>query len=119
VTFAADANNKYVVNGGVAAPGTISLGRPGARVVVPTANAMTVGNNYAPNLAFERSAVVGIMRPPIFPQNATIQQTLISDQMGMTYLLLQIEQYGQTSWELHLAYGFKVVQSEHVALVLG
>ncbi|MEH6483032.1 MULTISPECIES: P22 coat - protein 5 family protein [Pseudomonas] len=119
VTFAADAANKYVVNTGVAAPGTITLGRPGAKVEIATANAMTVGNSYAPNLAFERSAVVGIMRPPIFPSNATIQQTMISDQMGMTYLLLQIEQYGQTTWELHLAYGFKVVQGEHVALVMG
>lgn len=119
VTFAADTANKYVVGTGVAAPGTISLNRPGARVTIPTGNALTVGNNYTPNLAFERSAVVGIMRPPVMPSNATIQQTLISDRFGMTYLLLQIEQYGQTSWELHLAYGFKVVQSEHVALVLG
>lgn len=119
VTFAADSANKYVVTNGVAAPGTISLGRPGARAVIATANALTVGNNYAPNLAFERSAVVGIMRPPAMPENATIDQMLISDQNGMTYLLLQIQQYGQTTWELHLAWGFKVVQSEHVCLVLG
>lgn len=119
VTFAADANNKYVVNTGVAAPGTIKLGRPGARVTIATANAMTIGNNYTSNLAFERSAVVGIMRPPVFPQNATINQMLISDSQGMTYLLLEIQQYGQTTWELHLAYGFKVVQSEHVAIVMG
>lgn len=119
VTFAADSVNKYVVTNGVAAPGTISLGRPGARTTIATANAMTIGANYAPNLAFERSAVVGIMRPPAMPENATIDQMLISDQNGMTYLLLQIQQYGQTTWELHLAWGFKVVQSEHVCLVLG
>lgn len=119
VTFAADTVNKYVVNTGVAAPGTIKLGRPGARMTIATANALTVGNSYTPNLAFERNAVVGIMRPPIFPDNATIQRTLISDQFGMTYLLLQIQQYGMTTWELHLAYGFKVVQSEHVAILLG
>jgi hypothetical protein len=59
------------------------------------------------------------MRPPAMPENATIDQMLISDQNGMTYLLLQIQQYGQTTWELHLAWGFKVVQSEHVCLVLG
>ena len=119
VTFAADSANKYVVNAGVAAPGTISLGRPGARAVIATANALTVGNSYTPNLAFERNAVVGIMRPPIFPENATIQKTLISDAFGMTYLLLQIQQYGMTTWELHLAYGFKVVQGEQVCLLLG
>jgi hypothetical protein len=119
VTFAADSANKYVVNTGVAAPGTITLGRPGARVVIATANALTVGNNYTPNMAFERSSVVGIMRPPLFPENATIQKLLISDKKGMTYLLVQIQQYGQTSWELHLAWGFKVVQGEHVALFMG
>lgn len=119
VTFAADTTNKYVVNNGVAAPGTISLGRPGARVVVPTANAMTVGNNYTANLAFERSAVVGVMRAPIIPANPIITQTLISDKYGMTYLLLQIAGYGMITWQLHIAYGFKVVQGEHVALVMG
>lgn len=119
VTFAADTANKYVVGTGVAAPGTISLNRPGARIVIPTANALAIGNSYTPNLAFERNAVVGIMRPPIFPDNATIQRTLISDSFGMTYLLLQIQQYGQTSWELHLCFGFKAIQSEHIALLLG
>lgn len=119
VTFAADSANKYVVGTGVAAPGTISLGRPGARAVIATSNALTVGNSYTPNLAFERNAVVGIMRPPIFPDNATIQKTLVSDAFGMTYLLLQIQQYGMTTWELHLAYGFKVVQGEQVAILMG
>lgn len=119
VTFAADTANKYVVNNGVAAPGTITLGRPGARVVIPTANAMTIGNNYTPNMAFERNAVVGVMRPPIMPANPTMQTQVISDSKGMSYLLVQIAQYGQITWELHLAWGFKVVQGEHVALLLG
>lgn len=119
VTFAADGANKYVVNTGVAAAGTISLGRPGARVAIADNNALTVGNNYTPNLAFERNAVVGVMRPPIIDPNPIMTQTLISDTTGMTYLLLEIAGYGMTTWELHLAYGFKVTQSEHVALVLG
>ena len=119
VTFAADAVNKYVVGTGITAPGTISLNRPGARVTIATGNALTVGANYTPNMAFERSAVVGIMRPPLFPDNPTMQKTLISDDKGMTYLLVQIAQYGQVTWELHLAHGFKVVQPEHVTLVLG
>jgi hypothetical protein len=118
VTFAADTVNKYVVNAGTTGPGTITIGRPGARVAIPNANAVSVGNDYTPVLAFERSAVVGVMRPPIMPANPTITQTLISDEMGMTYLLLDISQYGQRTWELHLAWGFKVVQPEHVAILL-
>lgn len=119
VTFAVDTTNKYVSNSNLTAPGTLTIGRPGARMTIPTANAMTIGNNYVPNMAFERSSVVGIMRPPIFPENPTIQRMLISDDRGMTYLLVQIAQYGQITWELHLAWGFRVVQGEHVALVLG
>lgn len=119
VTFAADSANKYVVNTGVASAGTITLGRPGARVAIADNNAMTVGNNYTPNLAFERNAVVGIMRPPLMPANPVMQMQAISDQMGMTYLLVQIAQYGMLTWELHLAWGFKVTQGEHVALVMG
>ena len=119
VTFAADSTNKYVVNTGVTAAGTIVVGRPGARVAIADANAMTIGNSYTPNLAFERSAVVGVMRPPIMPENPTIQQMLVSDPLGMTYLMLDIAQYGQRTWELHLAYGFKAVQPEHIAIVMG
>ena len=118
VTFAGD-TNKYVVNSGVAAPGDIKIGRPGVRKAVSTGTAMTIGGAYVPNLAFERSAVVGVMRPPVMPENPTINQMLISDQFGMTYLMLDIAQYGQRTWELHLAWGFSVVQSEHVALILG
>lgn len=119
VTFAADTSNKYVVGTGVSEPGTISLNRPGARIVIPTGNAMTVGNSYTPNLAFERSSVVGIMRPPMLPDNPLMQRTLISDANGMTYLLVQIAGDGMTTWRLHLAYGFQVVQPAFVSLVLG
>lgn len=119
VTFAADGTNKYVVSTGVAAPGTITLGRPGARVTIATANALTVGANYTPNLAFERNAVVGIMRPPVMPDNPLMQKTLISDTNGLTYLLVMIAGDGMATWRLHLAYGFKVVQGEHVAILMG
>jgi len=119
VAFAADAVNKYIINTGVAAPGTITLGKPGARVTIATANAMTIGANYVPNLAFERNAVVAVMRPPLIPANANIQQRTISDGRGMTYLLVQVAGDGMVTWRLHLAWGFKVVQPEFVALLFG
>lgn len=119
VTFAGDPN-KYVVASGVAAPGVITLAAPGLRQAIPAAaTAMTVGNNYTANLAFERNAIVGTLRPPIMPPNPTIQQMLVSDEKGMTYLMLEIAQYGMTSWELHLAWGFKTVNPEFSSLVLG
>lgn len=119
VTFAADSANKYVVNNGVTAPGTISLGRPGARTAIATGNAMTIGAAYTPNLAFERSAVVGVFRSPILEPNANMKVLEISDANGLTYTLVEVTGYGVTTWNLHAAWGFKVVNPEHVALLIG
>ena len=120
ITYAADTTNKYVVNtGNTATAGDIVIGGPGLLVAAPDNNAITIGNSYTANLAFERSAIVGIMRPPLIPSNPTIKQMLISDPFGMTYLMLEIDQYGQRSWELHLAWGFKVVNGEFIATILG
>jgi len=116
--FAGDAN-RYVVNTGIAAAGTLQIGKPGLQEALADGVDLTVGAAYTPNMAFERSAIVGVMRPPVMPANPTISQTLISDGMGMTYLLLDIAQYGQRTWELHLAWGFKAVQPDHIATLLG
>lgn len=110
--------HKYVV--GTALTGAVvTLNRPGLRAAEADNDAVTVGAAYTPTLCFERNAVVGVMRPPVMPANPTQQIQLISDSKGMTYMLVQIAQYGMVSWELHLAWGFKVVQGEHVALILG
>jgi hypothetical protein len=121
--FATDANNQYVSHTAVAAltnDHLITIGKPGLRAAT-TADGVeiTLAGNYTPNLAFERAAVVGIMRPPLIPQNPTIKQMVISDNKGMSYLLLEIAQYGMVTWELHLAWGFKVVQPEYVITLLG
>jgi len=121
VTWAGDAN-KYIIGSASAsgaASGNIVLNRPGLRATLADTVEGTLGANYTPSLAFERNAVVGIVRPPLIPASAVIDQMLISDEFGMTYLMLDIMQYGQRTFEMHLAWGFKVVQSEHVAILLG
>lgn len=118
----ADGGGHYYVSAaalGAAADGPLLLNRPGLRALGVRNKALTFVGSYTPNFAFERSAVVGIMRPPLIPANPTIKQMVISDKFGHSYLMLEIAQYGQVIWEMHLAYGFKVVQPEHVALILG
>lgn len=117
VTFTGD-TNKYVINTALSG-GSMAIGAPGLRKALADNVAMTIGNDFTANLAFERTAVVGIMRPPLIPTNPTIRQMAVSDDKGMTYLMLEIDQYGQRSWELHLAWGFKVVNGEFIAIVLG
>jgi len=121
VTLQSD-SNRYVVNASSVAAGSalpFTIGRPGLLVTTVAAKTITVSAGYTPNLAFERSAVVGIMRPPLIPSNPTIRQMAISDDKGLTYLMLEIDQYGERSWEMHLAWGFKAVQGEHIAMILG
>lgn len=120
ITFAGD-TNKYVVNTGFAGDGDgdIVLGRPGLQAALADGVDVTIGNTYTANLAFERNAVVGVMRPPLIPPSPVISQMPISDGRGMTYLLVEVVGDGMITWRLHLASGFKVVQEEHVATVLG
>ena len=118
VTFAGD-TNKYIVATGAAGVGTIVIAAPGLRQTLADNVAMTIGNNFTANLAFERNSVVGTLRPPTMPPNPTISQLAVSDNMGMTYLMLEIAQYGMTTWELHLAWGFKTVNPEFSSIVLG
>jgi len=121
VTWAGD-TNKYIVLSATAsgaAAGNIVLNKPGLRASLANTVEGTIGNDYTPNFAFERSAVVGVMRPPLVPSNATIRPMMISDGKGLSYLFLEIDQYGQRTWQILLSWGFKVVQPEHVAILLG
>ena len=121
LTLAGD-TNKYVSNVAIAALANdfvVTIGRPGLRMAHLNGVEFTIGGNYNPNLAFERSAVVAVMRPPLMPSNATIRSMAISDNMGMSYMFAEIDQYGQRTWEILLSWGFKVVQPEHVAILLG
>lgn len=118
----ADAGDwQYVVgaNLATAAAGPLTINTPGLKQQAAQNKALTFVADYTPNLAFERAAVVGIMRPPLIPGNPTIKQMVISDSKGMSYLLLEIAQYGMVTWELHLAWGFQVVQPEYVMTLLG
>ena len=114
----AGTSHKYVANSALSG-GSFTIGRPGLLAAEADNDAITIGNDYTANLAFERSAVVGIMRPPAIPDNPIMSQMPISDGKGMTYLFVEIVGDGMITWRLHLAYGFKVVQGEHVAVVLG
>ncbi len=122
VTFAADANNKYVVNTGVAAPGTITIGDPGARVVIPTANALTVGNSYTPNLAFSRNAIVLAARAPAVPtggDSADDSMMLTDPLTGITFEVRVYRQYRQVKYEVCLAWGCAAIKPEHIAILIG
>lgn len=123
IQFATDGNN-YVAadttqSASGAASGNIIINRPGLVDALTAADEGVTGNTYTGNVALERNAVVGIMRPPRGPWEPGTNVMQISDDFGLTYLMLDINQYGQRTWELHLAWGFKAVNSEFICTLMG
>jgi hypothetical protein len=122
VTFAADGTNKYMVNTGVAAPGTISLGKPGAQVVIATANALTVGNNYTPNIAFQRNALHLVTRAPAMPEGGDLADdvyNLVDPVTGLVFQITLYRLYRRIKFEIGLAWGVKAVNPEFISVLLG
>lgn len=121
VTFAADGNNKYVV-GSALSGGSIVLNKSGLRVAVPDNNALTVGNNYTPNAAFARSAMVLATRAPAVPEggDSADDAMMITDPVtGLTFEVRVYRQYRQVKYEIGMAWGVRGVKSEHIALLIG
>ena len=127
VTFASDANNKYVVNTGVAAPGTITIGAPGALVTIATANAMTIGNSYTPNVGFHRSALQLITRAPAMPigpdgrpMDLAEDAVLITDPVsGITFEVSMYRQFKQMAYFVGLAWGANAIKPNNICLLQG
>lgn len=127
VTFAADTTNAYVVNTGVAAPGTIVIGAPGNKVVIPTGNAMTVGGTYTPNMAFSRSAIQLISRVPASPigpngQNMDLSEdsVILTDPVsGLSFEIALYAQYRQMQFQVMMAWGVAAIKSAHISTLMG
>ncbi len=121
ITHASDSSNKYMVRTGlVATSGDIVIGSPGLKIAAADNDAVTIGNSYTPNVAFVEDSLILVARPPILEANGIIDVTPIKDPVsGLTFLVARLSQYGQITWEVHLAWGVKVLQPEHVAILLG
>jgi hypothetical protein len=127
VTFAADTNNKYVNNVGITAPGTISLGAPGALVTIGTANALTVGGDYTPNMGFSKSAIQLITRAPAMPVDADGRSmdlaedvVMITDPVsGISFEVALYKQYRQMAYQVGLAWGTAAIKPNHICTLIG
>ena len=125
ITFAGDAN-KYIVASGdadVSNGGTITLVEPGLRVAIPTAaTGITVISNYSGGVAFQRNAIQLVTRAPALPQegDAAIDRMMITDpRSGLAFEVSVYGGYRKVRYELALAWGWKVTQPRHTALLIG
>lgn len=123
VTFAGDPN-EYVVasGGGIAAPGSITINKPGLLTALAGNTAMTIGGNYTPNLAYHRNAIALVTRAPALPVEgdmAVDRETIIDPRSGLAFDVSMYKQYRQVYYEIAIAYGAGVIKPEHVTTVMG
>lgn len=121
ITAAADGTNKYVV-GSALSGGSLSLNKPGALIAFPDNNALTVGNNYTPNFAFRRSAIVLACRAPAVPtggDSADDAMMLTDPVTGLSFEVRVYRQYRQVKFEVCMAWGAAAIKGEHIATLLG
>lgn len=125
ITFAGDTNKYVVVTGDadVSNGGTVVIAAPGLRVAIPaSATAITVTAAYSSNVAFSQDALVLAARAPALPDggDAAVDRMMLTDpRSGMTFEVSIYEMYRKLRYEVAVAWGWKVVKPEHMALLLG
>ncbi|AZF88140.1 P22 coat-protein 5 family protein [Microcystis phage Me-ZS1] len=120
VTFNGN-TDKHVATSSIAG-GAFSIGAPGARAVVADNTALTVGNNYVPNVAFARSAIVLATRMPAMPEggDSADDAIVVTDPVsGISFEIAVYRQFLQVVYHVRIAWGFRTIKSEHVALLIG
>jgi hypothetical protein len=125
ITFAGDSNKYVVVSGDadVSGGGTITLAAPGLRQAIPaSATNITVGNNYAANVAFHRSSLLLVTRAPALPEEGdlAVDRMIVTDPVtGLSFEISKYLQYRQVQYEIAAAWGVKGIKPEHAAILLG
>ena len=115
----ADAVGNYCVNTALAS-GKFKIGNPGLLVDALDNKAVTLSATYRANVALHRNAAVLVARPPAIDPTPIIETMMVSDQMsGLSFLVCRCLQDGQITYRVHLAWGYKVVQPEFVAVLQG
>jgi len=117
-------SNKYVVKTGFAGDGDgdVVLANPGTRVAWVNNDPVGVGNNYAANMGFSRSAIHALLRVPAMPEggDAADDVTVITDPVtGISFQVAMYRQRRRVAYEVGLAWGVKAVKPEAIALLLG
>ena len=122
LAFEDDATNKYVVNTGIATPGSLVIGGPGLKQAQTDGKTITIGNNYTGNFAFDRNAIHLLTRLPLMPDggDAADDIVVITDPLsGISFQVAVYRQYRQVVYEVATAWGTKAVKSDFIATLLG
>jgi hypothetical protein len=123
VTWAGDSVNKYVVNTGSTLTGyTLILNKPGLRATLADTTEMTIAGSYTGNLAFARSAIVLATRAPAMPEGGDAADDVVTVQdpvSGLGFEIALYRQFLQSTMHVRIAWGYKAIKPEHIALLIG
>ena len=125
ITFAGDTNKYVVVTGDadVSNGGTLVLAAPGLRQAIPaSATAITLSANYVTNVGFSRNAIQLATRAPELPNEGdlALDRMMITDpRSGMAFEVSLYPGYRKIRAEVAAAWGYKVVKTEHLGIMLG
>ena len=113
--------NKYLVATALAG-GSFTLAAPGLQQTLADNTAITVGNGYIANMAFDREAVQLVTRAPATPEegDTAIDRMMITDPLsGLSFEVSIYPGYRKVRYEIALAWGWKNIKPEHTAILLG
>lgn len=120
VTFAGD-TNKYLVTTALGG-GSFTIAAPGLLASLGDGVAITVGNSYTANIAFNRSSIVLVTRAPARPvegDSAEDVMVVTDPRSGISFEVSMYKEYRQVHFEVALAWGYAAVKPEHMAVLLG
>lgn len=120
VTFAGT-THKYVVNTALAS-GDLVIGTPGLLVAEADNDAVTVGANYTPNVAFHRKALELAIRPPQMPEggDAADDVMIVQDpHSGLVFEVASYKGYMKRMIEVRCLYAWKAWKPDAIALLIG
>lgn len=104
--------------------GTLVLNNPGLTIAQTTnTSAVTVPSaNWSANLAFHPTAIQLVTRQPALPDGGDMadNRTFVTDPVtGITYEIAEYKQFRQTVFHVSLAWGWKAIKQEHIAVLFG
>lgn len=113
--------NKYIVGTALSA-GSLAINNPGLQATLADNVAVTVGNSYRANLAFDQDAIQLVVRPPALPQggdSAEDSYFFLDDRSGITFEIALYKQFLQNVYHIRAAWGYAVVKPAHTCILLG
>jgi len=129
ITFAGDARQYVVVTGDadVSGGGSITIQSPGLMQAIPTsATAITIVDNTGSDydvggVAFYRNAIALAARAPALPEGgdtASDRMVMTDPRSGLAFTVAVYKGYHKVRFDVSLAWGVKVLQERHTALLI-